>query len=275
MKAQYTLEIWNCWSLQIFKWFISTNNERSVSNKWLPLRFNESKNTPSWHEMSLRDLNQISIERDTPKTSRNISKVWRAVCFKIFFREFEGTTTMFQFRDTESHYFREIEMCHFREIKICQFREIEICHFRETEMCHFWEIETSHFRDIKILQFSGDWIVSSLEIEICYFRDITILYFSGDWNLSFWEIKLAIFERLKCSFFGGLNMTISGNWNVTFSGNEKIELSSFWKTEFFIFFGRNYAQKKNWKSKPTKSESKHTWATTSVDRICHEIQPAS
>ena len=63
---------------------------------------------------------------------------------------------------------------------------------------------------------------------------------------------------------------------MTISGNEKIELSSFWKTEFFIFFGRNHVQKKKWKSKPeTKSELKHTWTTTSVDKICHEIQPAS
>ena len=151
-----------------------------------------------------------------------------------------------------------------------------MCRSQEIEMCHFREIEISHFRDIKILQFSGDWIASFLEIEVCYFRDIIILHFSGDWNLSFVEIKLAIFMRLKCSFFGGLKMTFSGNWNVTFSRNEKIELSSYWKTEFFIFFGRSHAQKRNWKSKPqTKSESKHTWGTTNVDRICHEIQPPS
>ena len=151
-----------------------------------------------------------------------------------------------------------------------------MCRSQEIEMCHFREIEISHFRDIKILQFSGDWIASFLEIEICYFRDIIILHFSGDWNLSFVEIKLAIFMRLKCSFFGGLKMTFSGNWNVTFSRNEKIELSSYWKTEFFISFGRSHAQKRNWKSKPkTKSEPKHTWGTTNVDRICHEIQPPS
>ena len=86
--------------------------------------------------------------------------------------------------------------------------------------------------------FLGDWSLSFSEIEICHFRDITILQFSGDWNWSFWEIKLAVFERLKCFFFGGLNMTFSGNWNVTFSGNEEIELSSFWKTESFIFFAK-------------------------------------
>ena len=165
-----------------------------------------------------------------------------------------------------------------------------MCHFREIEMCHFREIEISHFRDIKILQFSrdwnlscfvlffkdvlfsGDWIVSFSGIEICHFRDITMPQFSGDWNLSFREIKLATFERLFFFFYGGLSMTFSGNWNVTFSGNEKIELSSFLKTESFIFFGRNHAHKKNCKSKPkTKSESKHTWGTTNVDRICHEI----
>ena len=154
------------------------------------------------------------------------------------------------------------------------FREIEMCHSQEIEMCHFREIEICHFRDIKILQLSGDWIVSFSEIEICYFWDTVRLHFSGDWNLSFREIKLAIFERLKCSFFGELNVTFSGNWNVTFSGNEKIELFCFWKTESFIFFSRNHAHKKNWKPK-TKSESKHTWGTPNVDRICHEIQPAS
>ena len=124
--------------------------------------------------------------------------------------------------------------------------------------------------------FLGDWIASFSEIEIYQFRDITILQFSGDWNLFFREIKLAIFERLKCSFFGGVEHHIFGNWNVTFSGKEKIELSSFWKTESFIFFGRDHAHKKNWKSKPkTNSESKHTWGTTNVDRICHETQPVS
>ena len=132
---------------------------------------------------------------------------------------------------------------------MCRSQEIEMSHFREVEMCNFREIEISHFGDIIILQFSGDW------------------------NLSFREIKLAIFERLKCSFFGELNMTFSGNRNVTFSRNEKIELSSFWKTKFFISFSRNHAHKKNWKSQPkTKSESKLTWGTTNVDRICHEIQ---
>ena len=118
-----------------------------------------------------------------------------------------------------------------------QFREIESYYFQEIEMCHV------------------------REIEICHFGEITIEIW--DWNLSFREIKLVSFERWKFSFFGGLNMTFSGSWNVAFSGNEKIELSSFWKTEFFIFFGRNHAHKKNWKSKPkTKTESKHTWART-------------
>ena len=99
---------------------------------------------------------------------------------------------------------------------------------------------------------------------------------SEDWNLSFREIKLAIFEKLKSSFFGGLNMTFSGDWNITFSGNETFKLSSFWKTESFIFFGRNHAYKKKWKSEPkTNCESKHSWGTTNVDRICHEIQSAS
>ena len=53
--------------------------------------------------------------------------------------------------------------------------------------------------------------MSSSGIEICHFRDIKILQISGDRNLSFQEIKLAIFEKLKCYFFGGLNMTFLGN----------------------------------------------------------------
>ena len=118
--------------------------------------------------------------------------------------------------------------------------------------------------------------MSFSEIEICHFWDIKILQFSGDWNLSFREINFAVFKRLKCSFFEGLSMTFLGNWNIAFSGNETIELSSFWKTESFIFFGKNHTHKKNWKSKPKeKCESKHTWGTTNVDRICHERQPAS
>ena len=77
-------------------------------------------------------------------------------------------------------------------------------------------------------------------------------------------------------FFVGIEHDIFGKWKVTFSGKEKIELSSFWKTESLICFGRNHAHKKNCKSKPkTKSESKLTLGTTNVDRICHEIQPAS
>ena len=32
--------------------------------------------------------------------------------------------------------------------------------------------------------------------------------------MSFREIKLAIFEKLKCFFFGGLNMTFTGNLDV-------------------------------------------------------------
>ena len=44
----------------------------------------------------------------------------------ILFREFAGTTAMFQFREIESYYFREIETCHFRQIEICNFGEITI-----------------------------------------------------------------------------------------------------------------------------------------------------
>ena len=39
----------------------------------------------------------------------------------IRFREFAGTTAMFQFRVIETYYFREIEICHFGEITILQF----------------------------------------------------------------------------------------------------------------------------------------------------------
>ena len=210
----------------------------------------------------------------------------------IFFRDSRELLQCLSFGRLSGTIFGRLKGVILRKLQYFSFREIEMCHFRKIEMCHFREIEISHFRDIKILQFSGDWnlscsgdsnvpfsgdwIVLFSEIEICYFRDITMLPFSGDWNLSFREIKLAIFERLKCSFFGGVEHHIFGNWNVTFSGKEKIELSSFWKTESFIFFGRNHVHKKNWKSKPkTKSESKHTRGTTNVDRICHEIQPAS
>ena len=51
---------------------------------------------------------------------------------KYFFREFAGTTAMFQ------------------------FRQIHLYSFRQIEMCHFWEIEICHFGEITILQFSGD-----------------------------------------------------------------------------------------------------------------------
>ena len=138
--------------------------------------------------------------------------LWRAVCCKIFFREFVGTTAMLQFR--------KIKMCHSRRLKYVISEILQYFNFREIEICLFGRLG---------------------------------LQFSRDKNVICW-----------------------GDWKVTFSGNEKNELPSFWKTKFFIFFRRNHAHKKNWKSKPkTKSESKHTRGTTNVDRICHEIQPAS
>ena len=159
------------------------------------------------------------------------------------------------------------------------------------EMCHFGRLKYVIFEILTILPFSEGWNLSSFGDWNVHFREVECVilgnwnmsfsrYYntsiSGNWNLSFLEIKLAIFEKLKCSFFGGLNMTFTGNLNVASSGNKNIELSSFWKTESFIFFGRNHVHKKNWKSKPkTNCESKHTWGTTNVDRICHAMQPTS
>ena len=127
-------------------------------------------------------------------------------------------------------------------------------------MCHFQEIELCHSRGLKYVIFEILQCLNFREIGICPFG----------------RLSSQLSRDYLFFFYGGLSMTFSGNWNVTFSGNEKIELSSFWKTESFIIFGRNHARKKNYKSKPkTKKESKHTWGTTNVDRICHEIQPPS
>ena len=165
---------------------------------------------------------------------------------------------------------RRLKCAIFGRLKCVIFVILKYCNFREIEICRalFYFLKMFYFR----------------EIELCHSRGLKYVIFEILQCLNFREIGICPFGRLSSQlsrdyyyfFFGGLSMTFSWNWNVTFSGNEKIELSSFLKTESFIFFGRNHAHKKNCKSKPkTKSESKLTWGTTNVDRICHEIQPAS
>ena len=201
-----------------------------------------------------------------------LPKLWRAVCCKNFLRgdsqELLQRLQCFSFGRSGRTIFERLKCVILGRWKCVILGKLQYFSFRKIEMCRSQEIEMCHFREIKMYHFR--------EIEISDLGDIVILQFSGASNLPFREIKLAIFEKLRCSFSGGLNMIFSGNWNVTFSRNEKIELSSFWKTESFVFFGKNHAHKKNWKSKAkTKSESKHTWGTTNADRIYHEIQPAS
>ena len=173
---------------------------------------------------------------------------------------------------------RRLKCAIFRRLKCVIFGRLKYLIFVILKYCNFWEIETCRalFYFLKMFYFR--------EIELCHSRGLKYVIFEILQCLNFREIGICPFGRLSSQlsrdyyyfFFGGLSMTFSWNWNVTFSGNEKIELSSFLKTESFIFFGRNHAHKKNCKSKPkTKRESKHTWGTTNVDRICHEIQPPS
>ena len=73
----------------------------------------------------------------------------------ILFREYAGTTAMFQFWEIESYYFQEIEMSHFRNIEILQFSG-----YYNTSV--FWRLksvfsggQTYHFRGIKMFFFGG------------------------------------------------------------------------------------------------------------------------
>ena len=92
--------------------------------------------------------------------------------------------------------------------------------------------------------------------------------------MSFRENKLAVFERLKCSFFGGLkcnvfremkklNCPVSGKLNLSFSS---AEITCIRRTE-----NLNLKQKVNQSTPEVLPEV----LPTNVDRICYEIQPAS
>ena len=161
-----------------------------------------------------------------------------------------------------------------RKLQYLSFRETEMCRSQEMKICHFREIEISHFRDIKILQFSGDWNLSC----------------SGDWNAPFLgelchsrRLKYVIFEILQYFNSREIETYLFGRLRFQFSKmffSLGIEHDIFGELKGNIFGkGKNWtvhSHKKNCKSKPeTKSESKHTWGTTNVDRICHDIQLAS